>query len=270
MMDFEQQAQMMLGHQLEPLAGKRVLLTGCSAGIGLAITLQLLKEGCEVVGVARREERLRQIQSVAEKNQLRGSFRPLVHDCTAADFLPHLRQEGLLEVDVLLCNAGLARGVDPVSQANPEDWREMFETNLLTTIELIQAVLPGMIQKGGGHILGLGSIAGHFAYENGSVYCASKHALRAFFQSLRQETCGQNIRASLISPGLVETEFSQVRFRGDETRAAQVYEGVEALQAADIANQVVHVLQQPAHVNIDDIVIMPLRQGATHKIARKK
>jgi NADP-dependent 3-hydroxy acid dehydrogenase YdfG len=251
------------------LRGLSAFVTGCSSGIGLAVTLDLLRLGVNVTGVARREDRLKAIQEMTREKKLTGSFEYFAADCSNQDFIETVRSKPhWLKSEILICNAGLAKGLDPVSKASLNDWNEMISTNVTAVFALISTFLPHMIQAGQGNIIGLGSIAGHVSYENGSVYCATKHALRAFFTALRQETCGQNIRASLVSPGMVKTEFSQVRFHGDTERAKSVYAGVNALTAQDISRIILQVLKQPTHVNIDDIIVMPVQQGAPHKVAR--
>lgn len=249
--------------------GQTALVTGCSAGIGLQVTLQLLAEGVHVFGVARRQERIQKICEASRDAGFPGTFTPMAFDVRSADFTADLAAVGALRADILVCNAGLARGRAEVTESDLEDWHEMMDTNFRATTELVRQVVPLMKERGRGHIVGLGSIAGHMTYEGGSVYCASKFALRAFFQCLRQEICGSGVRVSLVSPGLVETEFSRVRFRGDVEQASRVYAGVSALTGADVAAQVLHILRQPRHVNIDDMILMPEQQASAHKIVRR-
>jgi NADP-dependent 3-hydroxy acid dehydrogenase YdfG len=257
--------------QARDLEGCRVLVTGVTAGIGLATALALVRAGAHVIGTGRRAERLEAIAGhcSTDRAYARGRFVPVVCDMRLPGSFSALSQAGAQEVDILIANAGLARGVAPVAQLEPSSAEEMIDTNLTSTIDLIRQVLPSMIARGSGHILGVGSIAAHQPYENGNVYCATKAALRAFFQCLRQETCGQNVRVSLVSPGLVETEFSQVRFRGDTARAKAVYQGLIPLTASDIAAEILHVLRRPVHVNIDDMILTPIRQGSVYRIARE-
>ncbi len=256
---------------VRPLVGMTALVTGASAGIGLATALALASRGVRVFGIARRQDRLRSIaEFIADPvNGFKGSFRGIVADATAPEFIDTLQHAGALEADIAICNAGLARGLSPASQIASADFREMIDTNFTAVVELVRNLLPGMIERGRGAIVGLSSIAAYQYYENGNVYCATKAALRAFFQCVRQETCGQNIRINLISPGLVETEFSNVRFRGDSTRAKNVYAGIEPLNAVDIAAEIIHILDRPDHVNIDDLIILPVQQGSVYKISRK-
>lgn len=250
------------------LAGRSAVVTGASSGIGLAIVLQLLREGAQVLAVARRPDRLEALADFAQKQGLPGVLTPLVADQNQAAFLGALDGAGFSSPDILVCNAGLARGLDPIAEANPDDWDEMIQTNVSSTFRLVRHVLPGMARRGSCSIIGIGSTAGHTPYEKGSVYCATKHALRAFFQSLRLETCGTGVRACLVSPGMVETAFSQVRFRGEKDRAAQVYAGADPLRPADVADQVLNILRQPERINIDDLIITPHRQVNAFKIVR--
>lgn len=251
-----------------PLAGKVALITGASAGIGLATAVALAAEGVNLRLVARRAERL---ATVAE--QLRARYPSVRIDVHAGDlrddaFFTRLDGHEAFACDILVNNAGLARGLDPVAKAKLSDWRDMLSTNVEAAFHIVHACLPHLIARGGGHIVCLGSVAGHTAYENGSVYCATKHALGAFCKALRQETCDKNIRVSVVSPGMVNTEFSLVRFAGDQARADAVYQGMAPLTARDIARQIVFCLKEPAHVNVDEILVMPRVQGAATKVHR--
>jgi NADP-dependent 3-hydroxy acid dehydrogenase YdfG len=184
-------------------------------------------------------------------------------------FLAWVRQKtGVL--DVLINNAGGAHGVDPVASARDEDWQAMFDSNVLGLLRVTRAALPLMMNNPGSSIINIGSIAGHTAYEGGAAYCAAKAAERKITQVLRLELNGTGIRVGSVDPGLAETEFSIVRFKGDRTKAAKVYEGVNALTARDIAETLVWVASRPAHVNIDEILIKPTDQAAVHKIHRRK
>jgi 3-hydroxy acid dehydrogenase/malonic semialdehyde reductase len=251
------------------LSGQSALVTGASSGIGLAIALQLMQEGAQVLAVARRSERLIALQEFARREGLPGPLEILAADQTDSRFVSALADAGWSKPDILICNAGLARGLDPIAESNSEDWAEMIETNVSSTFQLVRHVLPRMIERGAGTIVGIGSTAGHTPYEGGSVYCASKHALRAFFTALRLETCGTGVRACLVSPGMVETAFSTIRFHGQTERAAGVYAGADPLRAADVADQVMHILHQPNRVNIDDMIVTPHRQVNAFKIVRR-
>jgi NADP-dependent 3-hydroxy acid dehydrogenase YdfG len=267
--DFSAQLASAFTPPARSLEGRTALVTGASAGIGAAIAVQLLAEGAHVRAVARRADRLALLAEFAKAQGLPGSLEVRAGDVTSPDFREALADAGWTDSRIFVCNAGLARGLDPVSTARLEDWREMIATNVTAAFELTQHVVRAMRARGGGHVVALGSIAGHWAYENGSVYCATKHAVRAFFQALRQETCGENLRVTCVSPGMVHTEFSAVRFRGDAERADAVYAGAEALSPADVASHVIFALKQPSHVNVDEIVCMPVRQGSPFKLVRE-
>jgi 3-hydroxy acid dehydrogenase / malonic semialdehyde reductase len=170
---------------------------------------------------------------------------------------------------VLVNNAGLARGVEKIAEGTGEAWREMIETNVLGLLEVTRLVLPHMVANGGGHVVVIGSIAAHKAYPGGGVYCGSKRALQPICEAIRMETLGSNIRVTSVDPGLVETEFSVVRFRGDAERAAKVYDRTRPLTARDVAECVVFAAGRPAHVNLDTIVVMPTDQAAPHMVHRR-
>jgi len=266
----------LLNHQLDTLLpdslanlrGKKAVITGASAGIGLATAVQLANEGMDLYLVARREDRLKEIQSSLRDLFPEINIVLICGSVTDPNTVIALEKAGALDSSVLINNAGLARGADSIEKASLGDWEEMVETNISAAFRITKAILPHMLAHGEGHIIQLSSVAGHYAYEGGSVYCATKHALLAFTKALRLETCGKGIRVTAISPGLVETEFSEVRFRGDRDRAKNVYQGLTPLTARDIASQIVWALKQPRHVNIDEILIMPDAQGSPTKIVR--
>ena len=170
--------------------------------------------------------------------------------------------------DVLINNAGGALGLNPIAEADDEQWRWMYEVNVLGTMRMTRALLPKLIASGDGHVLNLGSIAGLQAYENGAGYNAAKHAEHAITEALRLELLGQPVRVTLVAPGMVETEFSVVRFGGDEERAASVYAGVTPLVADDIADCITWIVTRPSHVNIDVLVVKPRDQAAAGKVHR--
>jgi NADP-dependent 3-hydroxy acid dehydrogenase YdfG len=171
-------------------------------------------------------------------------------------------------IDVLVNNAGKAKGLAPVAEADPAHWREMVETNVMGVLHVTRRVLPGMLARGRGHIVMLGSIAGHETYEKGSVYCATKRALQAITEALRLETLGRGVRVTSVDPGMVETEFSVVRFDGDAERASRVYAGTRPLTADDVADCIAFAISRPPHVNIDLIVVKPTDQAASGKVHR--
>ncbi len=171
-------------------------------------------------------------------------------------------------VDVLVNNAGLARGFDPLQEGEPADWDEMIDTNVKGLLYVTRALVPGMIERGRGHVINIGSIAGHEVYPKGNVYCATKHAVTAITRGLRMDLLGTPIRVSTVDPGLVETEFSLVRFHGNHERAKRVYEGVQALTPDDVADAVLYCATRPPHVNIDEVILKPTVQASATMIAR--
>jgi 3-hydroxy acid dehydrogenase / malonic semialdehyde reductase len=245
-----------------PLSGKKFIITGASAGIGLACARALAERGAELLLVARREERLRALK-------LPGST-VLVADVTDQNFLAQLESAGGLEAFGLINNAGLALGRASVAQSEVADWETMWNVNVEALFRLTRALVGPMLARGGGDILNLCSIAGHWTYPGGAVYCATKHAVWAFTKALREETCGKNLRVMQVSPGMVESEFSLVRFAGDQKTAQAVYAGMIPLTPEDIARQVVFMLEQPRHVCIDEIISMPTDQGSPTTIARHR
>lgn len=237
-----------------------VWISGASAGFGAAMARQFAARGHRVLGIARRGERLQ-----ALKEELGEAFHALAVDLGDADALGRA-MAGLDAVwqapDVLINNAGLARGMTPAQSSNLEDWTEMVNTNIMGLLRLTHAVLPGMVARNRGHIINLGSTAGSWPYFGGNVYGASKAFVKQFSQNLRADLAGSKVRVSNIEPGLCGgTEFSQVRFHGDADKAAAVYANVEPLSAEDIAETVLWIAERPAHVNINRIEIMPVAQS---------
>lgn len=240
------------------------VVTGASSGIGAATVVALGRLGYRIVAGARRVERVRRV--VGE----RGVALPL--DVTKLDsidaFVAEV-QKKFGRIDVLVNNAGLARGLTPVDTASDQDWIEMWETNVLGLMRVTRACLPLLRKAKHGHIVNLGSIAGFETYVGGAGYTASKHAVHAISRTLRLELNGEPIRVTEVMPGMVETEFSLVRFHGDRQAAKKVYQGVKPLVAADIADCVVFAVTRPPHVDIDEIVVRPIAQATAWKVARK-
>jgi 3-hydroxy acid dehydrogenase / malonic semialdehyde reductase len=165
-------------------------------------------------------------------------------------------------------NAGLARGFDPIHQGSPADWDEMIDTNLKGLLYVTRAVLPGMVERGRGHVINIGSTAGHDVYPKGNVYCATKFAVNALTQGMRMDLLGTGVRVSTVDPGMVETEFSLVRFHGDAERADRVYQGLQPLTAGDVADAVLWCATRPPHVNIDEIILKPTAQASATQVHR--
>jgi len=244
-----------------PLLGKRILITGATSGIGLAVARSLFALGAQLTLVARRAERLQELGDELQAQTL-------VADVSADDFVAALKKNVGTEFDVLINNAGLALGREPVETSNPADWQQMMDVNVTALMRLTHAILPGMLARGNGDILNVCSIAGHVTYQGGAVYCASKNAVWSFTRALREETCGRGVRIMQISPGMVETEFSVVRFRGDQKLADNVYADMHPLSGEDVARQMVFMLEQPRHVCIDEITTMPTQQGSATTVKR--
>ena len=241
---------------------KTAVVTGASSGIGAAAFAHLAAAGYRVVGGARRVERIR-----AMANELGGEARALPLDVTDRESVAAFAA-AVPEAALLVNNAGGALGLDSIADALDERWETMYRTNVLGTLRLTRAFLPALIASGDGHVISVGSIAGFETYVGGAGYTAAKHAQRALTRTLRLELLGQPVRVTEIAPGLVETEFSQVRFYGDGDRAAKVYEGMTPLVADDIAECIVWAASRPPHVNIDEIVVRPRDQATATMVHR--
>ncbi|MGE0143901.1 MAG: SDR family NAD(P)-dependent oxidoreductase [Planctomycetota bacterium] len=242
---------------------KHVVVTGASSGIGAAIARRLAAEGHRLSLGARRVERLTEVLPTAAHHAL-----DVTDSASVAAFVEAVEAANG-PIDVLINNAGLARGVERIAAADGRAWREMIETNLIGVLEVTRRVLPKMVARNSGHVLMIGSIAGHETYEGGSVYCATKRGLRSITEALRYETLGQGIRVTSIDPGMVETEFSLVRFRGDDARAAKVYSGMQPLTADDVAACAAFAIALPEHVNIDSLRVTPTDQASPGRVHRR-
>jgi 3-hydroxy acid dehydrogenase / malonic semialdehyde reductase len=252
------------------ISGKRVLVTGASSGIGEACARRFAREGAEVVLWARRVERLEQLANDVRQD---GGVVHIggvdVRDRDAvADEARHLEEAGLVP-DVLINNAGLAAGFDFLQDGDPDDWDRMIDTNVKGLLHVTRSILPQMLRLGRGHVINIGSTAGHMTYPRGNVYAATKHAVRALTEGINLDVAGTPIRISSVDPGFVETEFSVVRFAGDEQRAGKVYEGFQPLSGDDVADTVFYVANLPPHVNILDVVVMPVAQRNVYIVDRK-
>lgn len=241
---------------------RTAVVTGASSGIGAAAARQLAAAGFRVVVGARRVERLEalvdEIGEAATAHHL-----DVTDDDSVAEFADQVSS-----CDVLVNNAGGALGIEPVTEADLDHWRTMYDTNVLGVVRMTKALLPKLVASGDGHVVIVGSIAGIEAYPGGAGYNAAKFGVHAVRDVLRQELLGEPIRVTEIAPGLVETEFSVVRFEGDEERAEQVYEGMTPLTADDVAETITWCVTRPAHVNIDHLLILPRDQASATEVHR--
>lgn len=249
---------------------KTAFITGASAGIGEACAEILAKEGYRLLLSARRVDRL---QHLSERltQQYDSEIYTMALDVREKDAvqiaIDNLPTEWK-SIDVLVNNAGLSQGLDPIQHGDLGDWDRMIDTNIKGLLYVTRAIVPLMIEQGRGHIVNIGSIAAKEVYPNGNVYCATKHAVDALTKGMRIDLLSHGIKVTAIHPGMVETEFSIVRFKGDEDRAKAVYQNLEPLVAADIADAVWYAVSRPAHVNINDLLIMPTIQANGTQIHR--
>lgn len=262
-------------------ADQWVLITGASSGFGAATAQALGAQGARLLLGARREDRLSQVAAVARSagapvalaRKLDVSQTPSVEEFVAwatDQIRRHAdRPEAAPRLDVLVNNAGGAKGLEPIAEGKDEDWEFMMQTNVLGLLRMTRACLPLLISNPGSIVINIGSIAGRVAYEGGAAYCAAKAGELQISRALRLELCGTGVRVCTVDPGFAETEFSLVRFHGDGARAKKVYEGMVPLSAADVAEAILWVAGRPAHVCIDELVIKPTDQAAIHKVHRR-
>lgn len=248
------------------LVDATVLVTGASSGIGRACASAFAAAGARLVLAARREDRLATL--AGELDTEVHALALDVRDRAAVERAVASLPSEWAQIDILVNNAGLAAGYAPLHDGDPEDWDRMIDTNVKGLLYMTRAVAPGMVERGRGHVLNIGSIAGHETYPNGAVYCASKAAVDRITQGLRMDLIGTGVRVSTVDPGMVETEFSVVRFAGDAERADQVYAGMTPLTPDDIAETVVWIADRPAHVQICQVVIFPTAQVSATRVAR--
>ncbi len=249
------------------MSTKIALVTGATAGIGEATAIKLAAEGWKLILTGRREERLIDLATRLNvpTKLLSVDMRNRVAVEAALDKLP----DDWKNIDLLINNAGLSQGLEPIHNGNPDDWDTMLDTNVKGLLYISRVVSRWMIEREiKGQIIHVSSTAGKEVYVNGNVYCASKHAVEALAKGMRLELNPYGIRVGTISPGMVETEFSIVRFKGDTERAAKVYEGFEPLRAEDVADGILFMVNRPPHVNISDLLIMPTAQAASMVVKR--
>jgi NADP-dependent 3-hydroxy acid dehydrogenase YdfG len=247
---------------------KNALITGASSGIGLAMAFSLAAHNISLILVARRLDRLEDVRNQIIEKYPQAIIHLIASDVNSSELPDKIAKISNKKIDILINNAGLALGKDFVEKGQLSDWQAMIETNITANFKMVHLVLPWMLQNGEGDIINLCSVAGHQSYQGGAIYCATKHAVHAFTKALREETCGRNIRVMQISPGMVETEFSLTRFKGDKNSAENVYSGMTPLSGDDIARMMQFMLDQPRHVVIDEIITMPMAQGSPTTVAR--
>lgn len=240
------------------------LITGASSGIGAAAAQAFAAAGYDLILVARRAERLEKLAATLPPGSVQTFALDIQDEEAVASFAAKV---DLARVTVLLNNAGLAKGTDKLQAGKLKDWDAMIDTNVKGLLYLTRAVLPFMVEAKRGHIVNLGSVAGRWVYPGGAVYCATKHAVRALSEGLRMDLIGTGVRVTNIEPGMVETEFSAVRFE-DQEKARKVYEGMKALSAADVADTILWCAQRPPHVNVQELVLFPTDQAAISQVHR--
>jgi serine 3-dehydrogenase len=252
------------------MKGMLALITGASAGIGEATARRFAAEGADLVLWARREARLRALAEELRRTGVEVATAAVdVRDRTAVQRAAELMLSEAGTPDILLNNAGLASGLSFVQEGDHDDWDRMIDTNLKGLLNVTRAILPAMVERGTGHVINIGSTAGHQVYPKGNVYNATKFGVKALTEGMNLDVAGTGIRVSSVDPGFVETEFSLVRFHGDEERAETVYQGFEPLSADDVADVVTFVATRPAHVNVHDVVLLPTAQRNVYVLDRE-
>lgn len=244
------------------------LITGATSGIGRTTAKRFADEGFRLIICGRRKERLDSLKTELSQKTTVHTLQFDVRDKNAVQDAMNSLPENFSKIDVLVNNAGNAHGLDPIQNGNTEDWDAMIDINVKGLLYVSRAVIPKMIEQKSGHIINIGSTAGKEVYPKGNVYCASKHAVDAINQGMRMDLNEHGIRVGAVNPGLVETEFSQVRFKGDNDRASKVYQGFEALKAEDIADIIHFVVTRPYHVNIADLVVLPTAQASSTMVKK--
>jgi len=254
------------------LKNKVVFITGASSGIGRSCVWAFAGTGAQLILAARRLSRLEEL-AVELKRKPGEDILLLavdVRDQPAVERTVNGLPAEWQAIDILVNNAGLSRGLDKLHEGKLEDWEEMIDVNIKGLLYVSRAVIPGMVKRGNGHIINIGSIAGREVYPGGNVYCATKFAVDALSKGMRLDLSGTGLRVSQVSPGMVETEFSLVRFRGDKERAGKVYQGLTPLSPDDIADAIVYCATRPPHVNISEMLVMPTAQASTTMVHRKQ
>jgi len=252
------------------LENQIVLITGASSGIGAACARIFAGAGAKLILAARRLERLQQLVEMLHVPSLQIHLLELdVCDRAAVESAISNLPPSWSNIDILINNAGLSRGLDKLHEGSFQDWEEMIDTNVKGLLYLTRYVLPGMVNRDRGHVVNLGSIAGHQTYPGGNVYCATKAAVKAISEGLKQDLLGTPVRVTSVDPGMVETEFSDVRFHGDTERANKVYQGVTPLTPDDVADVIFFCVTRSPHVNINEVILMPVDQASATLVNRR-
>lgn len=256
---------------MESIKNKIVLITGASSGFGFATAKLLAQNGAKLIIAARRIEKLKLLEAEI-KNKFGTDSLIIELDVrnqksveNAVKNLP----ESWKSVDILINNAGLSRGLDKLHEGSIQDWEEMIDTNVKGLLYVSRAVIPGMVKRNSGHVINIGSIAGHEVYPKGNVYCASKHAVDAITKGMRLDLNGSKVKVTTIDPGLAETEFSIVRYRGDKEKAKATYKGIESLSAEDVADAVLYAVTRRENFVIAEMILLPLNQASAQVVNRE-
>ncbi|GJD18282.1 Short-chain dehydrogenase/reductase SDR [Rivularia sp. IAM M-261] len=247
-----------------------VFITGASSGIGAACTKVFAQNGAKLILAARRYEKLQQVVELLSIDSSNVHLIELdVRNREAVESAISSLPAEWSDIDILINNAGLSRGLDKLHEGAFQDWEEMIDTNIKGLLYMTRYIVPGMVQRARGHVINIGSIAGHQTYPSGNVYCGTKAAVKSISEGLKQDLLGTPIRVTSVDPGMVETEFSEVRFHGDSERAAKVYQGVTPLTPDDVADVIYYCATRPAHVNINEVMLMPVDQASATLVNRK-
>ncbi len=251
--------------------GKTVLVTGATSGIGYATTKAFYEAGAKVIACGRNYEKLARLANdlAKQENNKLLTLEFDISDYKSVQSKLNSRPEAFAQVDILVNNAGLALGLEPIQESNVEDWETMIDTNIKGLLYVTRTILPEMVKRNQGHVFNIGSISGHQVYSGGVVYCATKFAVKALSRGIKMDVHGTPIRVSEIDPGMLKSNFSNVRFSDNQQRADSVYEGVQPLVGEDIARAILFCASAPPHVNIAEMLILPVAQTATHMLHRE-
>ncbi len=253
------------------LSNKIVFITGASSGIGKSCAVEFAKEGANLILCARRIDKLNELSDKLKK-EYKIKIKNIELDVRNYDAIKKTvagLEKEWKNVNILINNAGLARGFSKVYEGDIDAWNEMIDTNVKGLLHVTREILPLMVEQKNGHIINIGSTAGHEVYANGNVYAATKFAVKALTQSIRIDVLDKNIKVSSVDPGMVETEFSKVRFYGDDEKASKVYSGLKPLTPDDVASAVLFCATRPAHVNINEVILTPINQASSTQVFRE-